>query len=188
MDYIGVKSERLILSLMIEQYSITASVDQIRERFGVDVPGPLEPSYNASHTQVLPVITHSAPNGVSRFYWGTHPDWAKNKTLTEKIVNTHAELIPEKSSLRKALMKTRCIVLADSFYAWKKTGKKTFIPYRLVCTDQPLFAFAGLWDEYEDTDGHEHHTFSIITVPANSLVESIHDRMPVILNRITEKV
>jgi putative SOS response-associated peptidase YedK len=171
---------------MIEQYSITASSEKVKERFGVDVPGFHEPFYNASHTQLLPVITHSAPNGISTFYWGTSPEWARDKPLSEKIVNTHAELIPEKSSLRKALMKTRCIVLADSFYAWKKTGKKTFIPYRFVCSDQSLFSFAGLWDEFEDTEGNELHTFSIITVPANSIVESIHDRMPVILDRKTE--
>jgi putative SOS response-associated peptidase YedK len=171
---------------MIEQYSITASSEKVKERFGVDVPGPLSPFYNASHTQLLPVVTHAAPKGISIFYWGTSAEWAKDKPLSEKIVNTHAELIPEKSSLRKALMKTRCIVLADSFYAWKKTGKKTFIPYRFVCTDQALFSFAGLWDEYEDTDGNQFHTFSIITVPSNSLVETVHERMPVILNKKTE--
>ena len=171
---------------MLFRSSITATGEKIKERFGADAPGFYEPFYNASHTQLLPVITNSAPNGISTFYWGTSPEWAKGKPLSDKIVNTHAELIPEKSSLRKALMKTRCIVLADGFYAWKKTGKKTFIPYRFLCTDQPLFSFAGLWDEYEDTDGKEFHTFSIITIPSNSLVESVHDRMPVILNKKTE--
>lgn len=171
---------------MIEQYSISVSVEKIKERFAVDVPGSFEPVYNASQTTLLPVVTDVNPIGVSRFYWGTSPEFAKGKPLSEKFLNTHAEMIPEKSTLRKAIMKTRCIVPADGFFAWKKTGKKTFIPYRFVCSDQPVFSFAGLWDEYEDTDGKSFHTFSIITVPSNSMVEPIHERMPVILNKKSE--
>ena len=173
---------------MIGQYSITAAAAKIRERFTVDVPETYEPFFNASPTVLLPVITNTSPQGLSTFYWGTSPEWAKGKPLSEKIVNTYAEIIPDKGSLRKALMKNRCIIPADGFYAWKKTGKKTFVPYRFVCTNQEIFSFAGLWDEYEDTDGNEFHTFSIITVPSNKLVESIHERMPAILDRKTEAV
>jgi putative SOS response-associated peptidase YedK len=85
-------------------------------------------------------------------------------------------------------MKTRCIIPADGFYAWKKTGKKTFIPYRFVCKNQDIFSFAGLWEEYEDTDGNELHTFSIITTESNSLVSNVHERMPVILDKKTETI
>ena len=38
-------------------------------------------------------------------------------------------------------------------------------------------AFAGLWETWNDI-----HTCCIITTAANSLMESIHDRMPVILD------
>lgn len=173
---------------MIEQYSLSVAPDKIIDRFKIDGAGLPKPIYNASPTQLLPVITHSAPKGISTFYWGTSPEWSKNKSLSEKIVNTHVEQIPERGSLRKALMKTRCIVPADGFCAWKKTGKKTFIPYRFVCKDQDVFSFAGLWEEYEDTDGNELHTFSIITTESNSLVSTVHERMPVILNKKTEAI
>jgi putative SOS response-associated peptidase YedK len=173
---------------MIEQYSISVSAQKIIDRFSIDGAGLPQPIYNAQPTQLLPVITHAAPSGISTFYWGTSPEWSKNKSLSEKIVNTYVEQIPERGSLRKALMKTRCIVPADGFYAWKKTGKKTFIPYRFVCKDQDVFSFAGLWEEYEDTDGNELHTFSIITTESNSLVNNVHERMPVILTRKMEAV
>ena len=85
-------------------------------------------------------------------------------------------------------MKTQCIVPADGFYAWKKAKKKTMIPYRFVTTDQEIFSMAGLWEEYEDTEGNEFHTFTIITTSANEIVSSIYDRMPVIFNKETEKI
>lgn len=173
---------------MIDRYSITASSAKLAERFSADVPDFYKPRYNASPTQLLPVIMANAAKGISTFYWGTSPEWAKNKTLSEKIINVRAETIPEKPALMRALMKTRCLVPADGFYSWKKTGKKTFIPYRFIATDQEVFSFAGLWEEYEDTDGNEFHTFSIITTEANSLVRTVQERMPVMLDKKGEAV
>lgn len=173
---------------MIDRYSITASAEKLKERFSVDVPEFYKPRYNAAPTQLLPVITSAAPQGISTFYWGTSPEWSKNKTLSEKIINVHAETIHEKASLRKALMKTRCIIPADGFYAWKKAGKKTLIPYRFVSTDQELFSFAALWEEFEDTNGNEHQTFTIITTIANDMVTMVQERMPVMLDQKAESI
>lgn len=173
---------------MIERYSITASAEKIEKRFGTDVLDTYWPNFNAAPTQLLPVITTASPQGISTFYWGTSPEWSKNKALSEKIVNIHAESIPEKPMLKKGLMKNRCLVPADGFYAWKKVGKKTSIPYRLVANDQELFSFAGIWEEFEDTDGNEFHTFSIITVESAGIVATIHERMPVIFTREQEEI
>ena len=173
---------------MIERYSITASATKISERFSADVPDFFRPHYNAAPTQLLPVITSSAPKGVSLFYWGTSPEWSKNKMLSEKIINLRVENFQEKPALKRALMKSRCIVPADGFYAWKKVGKKTNIPYRVVITSGETVSFAALWEEFEDTDGNEIQTFSILTTPANEFVSAITERMPLILNEESERV
>ncbi len=173
---------------MIDRYSITAKAAQVAERFSVDVPEFYREHYNASPTHLLPVITSTTPEGLSNFYWGTAPGWAKNKTVSEKIVNTTAEHFAERPSLMKALRKQRCIIPADGFYGWKKVGKKTSIPYRFVFKTQTLFSFPGLWEEFEDTDGNQIQTFSIITCPSDTTVSPIQDRMPVILSRNAEQV
>jgi putative SOS response-associated peptidase YedK len=173
---------------MIDRYSITASASTLSDRFGVDVPEFYKPRYNATTTQLLPVITLSAPQGISNFYWGTSPAWAKNKPVSEKIANVRTETILEKAAQQKSIIKNRCIVPADGFYAWKRLGKKSFSPFRFVSRDSGLFSFAGVWDEYDDTEGNQFHTFSIITVQANSLVASIQERMPVILDPKGEAV
>ncbi len=173
---------------MIDRYSITASAENLSERFAVDVPHFYKPRYNAAPTQLLPVITSAAPQGISTFYWGTSPEWSNNKTVSEKIINVHAETIHDKGSLRKSLMKMRCLIPADGFYAWKKAGKKTLIPYRFISTDQEIFSIAALWEEFEDTDGNEHQTFTILTTFANELVATVQERMPVMFDKKTESI
>ncbi|HRJ29012.1 MAG TPA: SOS response-associated peptidase [Cyclobacteriaceae bacterium] len=172
---------------MIERYTLTVANEKIAERFSADVPEFYAPRYNAAPTQLLPVITSGAPQGLSLFYWGRPPQWARNKSLSERIINLRTETLLERPVLKKALMKFRCIVPADGFYAWKKLGKKTAIPYRFV-TDQDVFSFAGLWEEFEDEGGAMVHTFTIITTAANETVSRITDRMPVILNKQREAV
>jgi putative SOS response-associated peptidase YedK len=43
------------------------------------------------------------------------------------------------------------------------------------------FALAGLWDVWRKPDGKKVESFTIITTEPNELIESIHNRMPVIL-------
>lgn len=173
---------------MIDRYSIAASTTKIQDRFNAEVIDAFGPKFNAAPTHLLPVITLDAPQGVSIFYWGTSPEWSKNKALSEKIINITAESIVEKSTIRKALAKSRCLILADGFYAWRKVGKKTAIPYRFVVTDQEVFAMAGLWEEFEDTEGNSMHTFKLITVQSNVMVSAVQERMPAILTPATEKI
>jgi putative SOS response-associated peptidase YedK len=171
---------------MIERYSLTITASQLAERFSVEEPENYTPHYNAAPTQLLPVITSAAPNGLSVFYWGTSPEWSKNKLLAEKIINIRKETFDEKPALKRALMRSRCIVPADGFYAWKKVGKKTSIPYRFIPVNAEPFGFAALWEEFDDTDGNQIQTFSIITTTANKMVASVSDRMPLILKKELE--
>lgn len=173
---------------MIDRYSITVSANAIRERFLVDVPEFYRSRYNAAPTHLLPVITNSNHKGVSLFHWGSSPEWSKNKMPSEKSINVRLENFDDKPALKKALRKNRCIIPADGFYGWKRVGKKTAIPYRFVLNTRDPFAFAGLWEEFEDTEGKEVHTFSVITHTANELVALVQDRMPVILTRQAEKI
>lgn len=173
---------------MIERYSITGSIEKVQERFKVDVPDFYHAHYNAAPTQLLPVITSSGSQGLSRFYWGIPPAWAKNKSVSEKIINLRTESLIEKPALKKAMLKRRCIIPADGFYAWKKIGKKTMVPYRFIYSDKTMFSFAGIWEDFEDEEGDENHTFMIITAPANDFVSTVTNRMPLILSHEAEKI
>lgn len=172
---------------MIERYTLTASQEQLQQRFGVDVPDFYKPYYNAAPTHILPVVL-VASKGISFFYWGTPPGWAKNKNVSEKLINVRAESFTDRPAMRKVLKKHRCIIPSDGFYAWKKVGKKTMIPYRFIAANKSVFSIAGIWEEFEDNEGQVHHTFILITVEANTLVGTVTERMPAILEKNQESI
>lgn len=172
---------------MCGRYTIIAKAEEIEKRFNVEVPESYTPKYNAAPTQILPVITNESPEGLSFFNWGLIPQWAKNKSISSKLINARSETLAEKASFKNALKHRRCLVISDSFYEWKRSSKKSKVPYRILLNTKELFAFAGLWEAYEDEDQHMVHTFTIITTAANSLISKIHDRMPVILDPESEQ-
>ncbi|WP_299818100.1 SOS response-associated peptidase [uncultured Pontibacter sp.] len=137
--------------------------------------------YNAAPSQLLPVVTGDEPEKAQLFSWGLLPHWAKDNNYRNKAVNARAETLLDKPSFRELINRRRCLVPADGFYEWRKTaGGK--IPYRFLLKSEELFTFAGLWDEWTDTEtGEAQQTFTIITTEANELVKPTHNRMPVIL-------
>ncbi len=173
---------------MLDRYSITATSEKLAERFSVDVPKGYEQRYNAVPSQLLPIITSASPEGISFFYWGIAPAWAKNKSISERIINLRADQITERPIALRNLRKRRCIIPSDGFYGFKKVGKKTTIPYRFILRSKKLFSFAGIWEEYDDDDGNFYHTFSIITLPANDIVKVTSETMPVIFENDAEKI
>ncbi len=173
---------------MFVRYSLTATARDVAQRFGIDVPEHYQPQFNAAPSHLLPVITDESPAGLSFFYWGTPPSWAHQKSLAEKIINTRAEIIAEKSITKKKLREKRCLIPADGFYLWKKTGKKSLIPHRVTLADKDIFSMGALWEEYEDENGEMNHTFSIITTPSSEPITILDDRMPLILDKGKEKV
>lgn len=166
---------------MINRYSLSAEAEVVAQRFAVDPTPGYEPVFNGAPTQLLPVMTQESPNGMSFFYWGVPPVWAKDKPLGERLINTPAAQIAEKPALHKKLRGHRCSIPADGFYLWKRIGKKAAVPYRFTLPDKGLFAMAGFWEEYEDENNVPHHTFSLITTGATPAVAGFSERMPAIL-------
>ena len=172
---------------MCGRYSLNKSKIELEQRFQAEMLPDFSPRYNIAPTQLVPVITSQTPKGFSFFYWGITPDFGKNKPVAQKLINARAESVNDKISFKSSFEKRRCLIPADGFYEWKKLGKKTKIPYRFTLREGELFAFAGIWEEYETVSGEIEHTFLILTTSPNETVSEIHDRMPVILNRQMEK-
>ena len=172
---------------MIERYSIGATAKRLAERFDAQEPMAYQARYNAAPSQLLPVIIPGTPLGFSFFYWGQPPGWTKNKALAEKIINVRLEQILERPVLKRNLMNNRCLVPSDGFYAWKKVGKKTLIPWRFARKDKSVFTMAGLWEEYEDEEHTAFHTFTLLTVPSTDIIAAVSERMPVMLDEAQEK-
>ena len=138
------------------------------------------PRYDAAPTQSLPVILDEDPHHIAMLRWGLIPSWAKSPDVGYKMINARAETLAEKPSFRSAFKSRRCLVLADGFYEWPKTGaEKT--PLRITLASGLPFAFAGLWDCWQSPADESVRTFTIITTTPNELMSRFHHRMPVIL-------
>ena len=130
----------------------------------------------------IPVVVDAAQRNVEVFYWGLVPSWAKDISISRKMFNARSETLLEKTSYRTSCLRRRCLIPASGFYEWKNTnGKK--IPYYFSVKNQNAFTFAGLCEYWMDASGNELYSATIITCPANPLIQSYHDRMPVILNQ-----
>ncbi len=168
---------------MCGRYTLKTPAGDLAERFGVvgDVPS-LEPRYNVAPTQeVAAVLADSGGRRLEMLRWGLIPSWAKDPEMGNRMINARAETAPEKPSFRKAFRERRCLIPADGFYEWQKTnnGKQ---PFYIRMRDGSPFAFAGLWESWQDADGPTVRSCAIITTRANELVGEVHDRMPVILD------
>jgi putative SOS response-associated peptidase YedK len=114
--------------------------------------------------------------------WGLVPHWAKDPSVSYRMINARAETVAEKPAYRKLLAKKRCLIPADGFYEWRvgPDGKKQ--PVRFTLADGELFAFAGLWTSWLDRESGELlDSCTIVTTTPNELCAKVHDRMPVIL-------
>ena len=92
-----------------------------------------------------------------------------------------SETVAIKPAFRDPLKFRRCLIPADGFYEWEKTGTSK-LPFCFGVNNGELFAFAGLWDGWRDSTGNWLKTCSILTTVSNSFPSAIHDRMPVILD------
>ncbi len=145
-----------------------------------------EPRYNIASTQAVAVVVTEATTKervLDGFQWGLVPSWAKDPAIGNKMINARSETVAEKPAFKRALQHRRCIVPADGFYEWERTGAdgKVRIPHHFRRKDGALFGFAGLWEKWDSPDGSPLLSFTLITTQANGIVVPIHDRMPVIL-------
>lgn len=174
---------------MCGRFTLFTDIEEIKERFNIQGPfdGEYQFSYNiAPSHSVLSVINDGARNRLGYLRWGLIPFWAKDEKLGYKMINARAETIAEKASFKNAYKKKRCLIIADSFYEWKKEpGRK--IPMRIKLKNHAPFGMAGVWESWKSPEGINIYSCSVITTVPNELMTSIHDRMPVILKPEDEK-
>lgn len=147
-------------------------------------PPPFE-NYNITPSQNILTIRSSPTTGQPEYallHWGLIPSWSKTDKTKYLLNNARADGIENKPSFRGPFKHRRCIIPANGFYEWQlqEKGKQ---PFFIHPADEGYFAMAGLWDRWEGEDGKIIESCAIVTTDANSLMSTIHDRMPVLLQK-----
>lgn len=139
----------------------------------------------------LPVISSE---GIGMREWGLIPFWTKDEEFASKIrnqtLNAVGETIFQKPSFRSVIRKNRCLLPVSGFFEWREVNKIKY-PYFIKVKNEELFSLGCIYDAWVSKDtGERIETFSIITTPANPMMEIIHNnkkRMPLIIPRENEK-
>jgi putative SOS response-associated peptidase YedK len=169
---------------MCGRFTLTKSGDALAQAFNLEEIPEIAPQYNIAPTQNIVAVLRnpeSKKRQAQQLRWGLIPSWAKDASMGAKLINARAETVAEKPSFRSAFKHRRCLIVADGFYEWQKQENKKQPYYFRLLNGQP-FAFAGLWEKWQSPDGEEITSCTILTTEANELMQSIHERMPVILN------
>jgi putative SOS response-associated peptidase YedK len=168
---------------MCGRFTLTVSPEQLRASFdGLIVPDNIQPRFNIAPSQPVAVVPNDAKFQLDFYIWGLIPSWAKDASIGNRMINARAETLSEKTSFRSAFRRRRCLILADGFYEWRASpGSRAKTPMYIKMESSEPFAFAGLWESWQSPDGSNILSCTIITTQPNSLLEPIHNRMPVIL-------
>ncbi len=168
---------------MCGRFTLTTSPEQLRGAFPwLNIPDELSPRYNISPSQPVAVVPNDGENRLDFYTWGLIPSWAKDPEIGNRMINARAETLVEKPSFRNAFRRRRCLVLADGFYEWrKKPDQQGKTPMYITLLSGQPFGLAGLWESWQAPDGSNLNSCTIITTQPNTLMQDIHNRMPVIL-------
>ena len=154
-------------------YQLTASAptSNVRPRFNI-----------CPTTKIDTVIAKDGKRELVSMRWGLIPSWWKKSAKeVPATFNARAETVAVKPMFRSAFKRNRCLIPASGYYEWTATpeGKQ---PVYFTPANGPALTFAGLWNEWKDTEtGQPLKSCTMIVTGANKFVCDVHDRMPVLL-------
>ena len=170
---------------MCGRFTLTKTPEQLNtylDRLEIAPIGSFTPQYNIAPSQnILSIVVKENQWQTEYLRWGLIPPWSKQGLKSKPLINARRETLAEKASFKHALVSRRCLILADGFYEWSHDshGKN---PLFFQLNDRPLFAFAGLWESWQNNDGKTIHSTTIINTSAQGVMGEIHPRMPVVLS------
>ena len=166
---------------MCGRFVLVATAEQMNQMFDLrHMPDTLAQRFNIAPSQQVAVITNERPRELAWHKWGLIPSWAKDAKIGNRMINARSETAAEKPSFRSAFRRRRCLIPASGFFEWQRTGTRKQ-PMYISLREQPLFAFAGLWEQWVSPGGDTLLSATILTTEANEFVAPVHQRMPVIL-------
>jgi putative SOS response-associated peptidase YedK len=172
---------------MCGRYSLLC-IDDLGNRFRVHNPmiGSRSRFNISPGTRQPAIVQGSGGRELVQMQWGLIPGHVSTSGTLRPVINARAETFTERPVFARLLASNRCLIPASGFFEWKQLRTKK-IPYYFHMPDQPVFAFAGLFDTWRDPCGTILAAYTVVTTEPNPLVAQVHPRMPAILSRKNEE-
>jgi len=170
------------MAIMCGRYDLSENPAAIRAKFHVPGVPAFSPNPDVRPTHAAPIVrlSQQAQRECTLARWGLVPHWAPDLKFGVKCFNARCETIATAPSFRAALKARRCLVPMNAFFEWSGPAGHR-VKHRISPVAQDLFALAGLWERWGESQNFV-ETYTIITCTPNDALAPIHNRMPVIVD------
>lgn len=159
---------------MCGRFCLYSSTETLAKEIGIPINYDLKASHNiAPGDSILNVYLE----GSERERSITHSHWGL-KTPQNFHINSRIETVDTAPRFRDAWENNRALIPANGFYEWYQDGLSKQ-PYYIFPTDYKPLYFGALHYSISEEDS----TVVLITTNANTLIQPIHDRMPLLIPR-----
>lgn len=139
---------------------------------------------------LLPIIKS---DGIFLYEWGLIPRWVQDdkdaSVIRVSTLNARSETVCEKPSFKHSIVTQRCLLPVNGFFESQDFNHEKY-PHFIKLKSQEIFSLACIFETWKDLKHQRwRNTFSILTTPANPMMEKIHNikkRMPLILKKEDE--
>lgn len=173
---------------MCGRYALELSGGELASLLGVTLGSAAswQAAWNVAPTTMAPVMVgcqeEDGPS-LDLMRWGVASAGGHDRLL----INARCETVQQKPSFREAIRSRRVVVPISAFYEWRKIGGNRH-PCAIRADDGGLLLLAGLWTPASIPEGGHGPGFCILTEASRPPVDSLHDRMPVILDEESARV
>jgi putative SOS response-associated peptidase YedK len=179
---------------MCGRYATTRSQADLSDLFdALDLTEGLAPSWNVAPTDPVPLVRVSQSRDarvLDTARWGLVPPWATDLRGGARMINARSETVATSPAFAPSFARRRCLVPADGWYEWVRTGRDKQAYYMTPGGGAPL-AFAGIWSPWRPAGARDGRpgeaagpallTCSVLTTAAVGGLARVHDRMPLVL-------
>lgn len=169
---------------MSDRFVFEASKEEVERQFGVSTARDdfFEPNYNISPGSLIPVIYREDDTiKIYNFRWGLIPQDANEEREGNDNFAVPIEDLEEDEWLTVCFEQQRCLIPANGFYKWKFSEKKS-TPFYIRMLSNNLAAMGGIYSIWKSSSGRDIYSCAILTTEANTLIQPIDDRMPVLIH------
>jgi putative SOS response-associated peptidase YedK len=163
---------------MCGRFELRTKFNKLPKILKKDYPKGLDTKYETQNlirpNDPVLVIKNEGRIKTTFMTWGFISPWVKDPLDKERPrpFNARSETVKEKQLFSGSWKYKRCLIPASGFFEKK---------YRIRKESYETFWLGGIWSKWISPDGFELESCCVLTTEPNSLVKSLHHRMPVVI-------
>ena len=142
------------------------------------------PQHELHELPLHPVLRRAAVSGRRELTWmreGFIPSYACDERGAEQRSEAQAETLTCDSCFRGAFRRRRCLVPATVLNETRHLASGIQQPCAFRLESGAIFGIAGVWETWTNDQGHAIESFAVVTTLVTPVLQTLFDRMPVIL-------